>query len=127
MSEFVDARTFPPGTVLTPDIAIVGGGPAGISLALALAASRLNILLLESGSANLDPNVQALYTGSQSGDDYAPLDAGRLRTLGGGTNHWGGWSRPLDTIDFEKRDWVPHSGWPFARSAQYPAWHDRPV
>lgn len=117
MSEFVDARTLPPGTVLTPDIAIVGGGPAGISLALALASTKLDILLLESGSANLDPNVQALYAGSQSGVAYAPLDAGRLRTLGGGTNHWGGWSRPLDAIDFEKRDWVPHSGWPFPRSA----------
>ncbi len=117
MSGFVDARTLPAGTVLTPDIAIVGGGPAGISLALALASTRLDILLLESGSANLDPAVQELYSGSQSGDDYAALDAGRLRTLGGGTNHWGGWSRPLDAIDFEKRDWVPFSGWPFPRSA----------
>ena len=45
----------------------------------------------------------------------SPLDGGRLRFLGGSTNHWGGWCRPLDEIDFESRDWVPHSGWPFAR------------
>ena len=120
MSAFVDARTLPSGTVLTPDIAIVGGGPAGISLALALANTKLDILLLESGGANFDPVVQALYSGTQSGDDYAALEAGRLRFLGGGTNHWGGWSRPLDAIDFEKRDWVPHSGWPFARTALEP-------
>ena len=120
MSAFVDARTLAAGTVLTPDIAIVGGGPAGISLALALAATKLDILLLESGSMNLDPAVQDMYAGSQSGDDYASLDAGRLRTLGGGTNHWGGWCRPLDASDFEKRDWVPHSGWPFPRTALDP-------
>ena len=120
MSAFVDARTLAAGTVLTPDIAIVGGGPAGISLALALAATKIDILLLESGSMNLDPAVQDMYAGSQSGDDYASLDAGRLRTLGGGTNHWGGWCRPLDASDFEKRDWVPHSGWPFPRTALDP-------
>ncbi|MBV9418942.1 MAG: GMC family oxidoreductase [Alphaproteobacteria bacterium] len=36
-----------------------------------------------------------------------------MRYLGGGTNHWGGWTRPLDPIDFEQRDWMPYSGWPF--------------
>ncbi|MEI9989249.1 MAG: hypothetical protein WDM86_04350 [Rhizomicrobium sp.] len=36
-----------------------------------------------------------------------------MRYLGGSTNHWGGWSRPLDPIDFEKRSWLPYSGWPF--------------
>ena len=47
---------------------------------------------------------------------YTALDAGRLRFLGGSTNHWGGYCRPLDSIDFETRDWVPHSGWPFQKS-----------
>jgi choline dehydrogenase-like flavoprotein len=28
-----------------------------------------------------------------------------------------GWCRPLDAIDFEVREWIPHSGWPFPRSA----------
>jgi choline dehydrogenase-like flavoprotein len=36
-----------------------------------------------------------------------------LRWFGGSSNHWGGYCRPLDPIDFEERDWVPHSGWPF--------------
>ena len=51
---------------------------------------------------------------------YAALDAGRLRALGGGTNHWGGWCRPMDAIDFEARPWMPHSGWPFPRTALDP-------
>jgi len=103
--------------VLEPDLAIIGGGPAGISLALALASTRLNILLLESGGLNFDPQNQKMYAGTESGLGYIALDAGRLRFLGGSTNHWGGWCRPLDAIDFEARDWVPHSGWPFPKKA----------
>lgn len=116
MSAFLDARALPRGTALNPDLAIIGGGPAGISLALALADSRLNILLLESGGLTFEPNAQKLYQGKETGVSYVALDSGRLRFLGGSTNHWGGWCRPLDKIDFESRDWMPHSGWPFARS-----------
>ena len=43
--------------------------------------------------------------------------AARERFFGGTSNHWGGWSRPLDPIDFEERGWVPLSGWPLARDA----------
>ena len=106
--------------MLSPDLAIIGGGPAGISLALALADSGHNILLLESGGTNFDGKVQALYDGSQSGVPYTALDGGRLRFLGGSTNHWGGWCRPLDAIDFEKRPWIPHSGWPITKADLQP-------
>ena len=38
-----------------------------------------------------------------------------MRYLGGSTNHWGGTCRPLDTSDFEEREWITHSGWPFPK------------
>ncbi len=120
MSAILDARTLPAGTVLTPDLAIIGGGPAGISLALALQDSGHSILLLESGGMNFDSKTQALYAGRESGVAFTALDGGRLRFLGGSTNHWGGWCRPLDAIDFEARDWLPHSGWPFGPSELAP-------
>jgi choline dehydrogenase-like flavoprotein len=120
LTALIDARTLPDGQVLTPDLAIVGGGPAGIALALALANTRLKVLLLESGGANFDPGIQRMYTGSQTGPQYAALDAGRLRVLGGSTNHWGGWCRPMDAIDFEARPWMPYSGWPFPKQALEP-------
>lgn len=116
MTAFQDARTLPKDTVLAPDLAIIGGGPAGISLALAMADSGQNVLLLESGATTFAPDTQKLYQGDESGVRYVALDGGRLRFLGGSTNHWGGWCRPLDEIDFESRDALPHSGWPFARS-----------
>ncbi len=113
---FIDARQVPSGTELTPDLAIIGGGPAGISLALALANTPIKVLLLESGGTDFEPDTQALYAGAETGVRYIALDATRMRYLGGSSNHWGGWSRPLDESDFEKRDWVPYSGWPFPRS-----------
>ena len=116
MSAIQDARSLPKDTVLSPDLAIVGGGPAGISLALALADSGQSILLLESGGLAFDANAQKLYEGQETGVAYTAMDGGRLRYLGGSTNHWGGWCRPLDPIDFEDRDGIPNSGWPFARS-----------
>ena len=123
MTALIDARSLPNAAVLEPDIAIIGGGPAGISLALALAGSKLNVVLLESGGMSFDPQIQKMYSGGLSGWRYTPLDAGRLRFLGGSTNHWGGYCRPLDEVDFQQRDWMPHSGWPISRKtleAYYP-------
>lgn len=106
--------------MLAPDLAIIGGGPAGITLALALANTPIKILLLESGGMDLEEETQSLYKGDEAGVRYIPLDATRLRYLGGGTNHWGGWSRPLDGFDFEKHDWLAYSGWPFRREELEP-------
>jgi choline dehydrogenase-like flavoprotein len=113
---FLDARSLPAGSTIETDLAIIGGGPAGISLALALANTPIRVLLLESGGTKLDAATQNLYAGTETGVRYIPLDATRLRYLGGCSNHWGGWCRPLDPVDFEMRDWFAHSGWPFTRS-----------
>ncbi len=109
---FTDARTLPDRSAVEADLAVVGGGPAGITLARAFAGSAVDVCLVEAGGLEADPAVQAFYEGESSGIDY-PLAATRLRQFGGSSNHWGGYCRPLDAIDFEARDWVPYSGWPF--------------
>lgn len=96
------------------DICIIGAGPAGISLALALAGSGARVGLLESGGYDGEPGTQALYEGESVGFHHTGLDTCRLRFLGGSSNCWNGWCAPLEDIDFEQRDWVPHSGWPIA-------------
>jgi choline dehydrogenase-like flavoprotein len=121
MAAIIDARTLPDGETVTPDLAIIGGGPAGITLALALKDTPVTILLLEAGGNEFDPAVQDAYKGSEEGDaPYWKLDESRLRYFGGTSNHWGGWSRPLDAVDFEKRDGIDHSGWPFGFAALQP-------
>ena len=120
MSAFIDARNVPSGTILEPDLVIVGGGPAGIAMALALANTPLRVVLLESGGMTLDTKTQALYDAGETGAPYLSLEASRIRFLGGGTNIWGGWCRPMDNIDFEERAWMPYSGWPFGVAALKP-------
>ena len=110
---FTDARTLPDQTGLEADLAIIGGGVAGITLARTLAGSGISVCVVEAGGMEPDAEVQSLYTGENTGIDYSP-SASRLRFFGGSSNHWGGYCRPLDAIDFEQRDWVPYSGWPFA-------------
>ena len=111
---FADGRQIPDGTVIETDLAIIGAGAAGIAIARELADSGISIALIESGGFEFDAETQALYEGEIAGVDY-PLTSSRLRYFGGTTNHWGGWCRPFEPIDFEERDWVPWSGWPVTR------------
>lgn len=112
---FIDGRNVPDGTVIETDLAIIGAGAAGITIAREMRNSGLKVTLIESGGLDFEADTQALYQGENKGVDY-PLDGARLRYFGGSTNHWGGWCRPLADIDFEERDWLPHSGWPITRS-----------
>ncbi len=43
-----------------------------------------------------------------------------MRALGGTSSIWGGRCIPLDPIDFERRAWVPESGWPLDYATLHP-------
>lgn len=115
-----DARELPDGATLDTDLAIVGAGAAGITLALALAGAPFRVCLIESGGLEPDEETQRLAEAENVGLPYGPIEATRLRYFGGTTNHWGGWCRPLDGLDFQVRDWVPLSGWPIDRAVLDP-------
>jgi len=103
-------------TSFTPDICIIGGGVAGQTLANRLGRYKLSILIVESGGKDFRRDIQTLAEGEISGEPYYPLDTARLRLYGGTAAIWGGRCAELDPIDFEKRDYIPHSGWPFSKS-----------
>lgn len=108
-----DLGNLPPGTPLHADICIVGGGAAGITLALELRDSGKTVLLLEAGGEREEPATQALYAGETTDEAlHPPPDKYRVRRFGGSTTIWGGRCMPFDAIDFEPRDYLPHSGWP---------------
>ncbi|MDR3529383.1 MAG: GMC family oxidoreductase [Rhodopila sp.] len=95
------------------NICIVGGGPAGITLAMTLAKTGKSVLLIESGGLAPSNEAQALNAGEVVDETlHSPADKYRPRCLGGATSIWGGRCVPFDPIDFEQRPWIDHSGWP---------------
>ncbi len=111
----VDARTIAHGTTVPADLCIVGAGPAGIAIAREFTHHPSRVVLLESGGTTVREEAQFLGRGINTGRAYPPLHVCRRRVLGGSSSFWGGWSHPLDDIDFEERPWVAYSGWPFTR------------
>ena len=97
------------------DVCILGGGVAGITLAVALA-ERFRVVILEGGGRQPSVDSQNLYRGDIVGRDYFNLDGTRMRCLGGSSNHWGGWCRPLDEHDFEPKPYQEVTGWPIGRA-----------
>lgn len=110
---FIDTRTMEEGAVVDTTLCIIGGGVAGITLAREMEKQGIDTCLLESGGFEPDDETRDLYRGKDVGLPYSFADGCRSRFFGGSSNCWGGWCRPLDPWDFERRDWVAHSGWPF--------------
>ncbi|MGE8063648.1 FAD-dependent oxidoreductase [Pseudomonas sp. NPDC089569] len=97
------------------DVCIIGGGPAGITLALRLAGNGRRVVLLEGGGHEYSPASQDLYTCSSTGLEVYAGET-RLRFLGGTSNHWAGRCRPFERSDFAAGPPVHLPGWPIAFS-----------
>ncbi|HRY03739.1 MAG TPA: hypothetical protein P5256_11450, partial [Beijerinckiaceae bacterium] len=91
---------------------IIGSGPAGIALALELAAQGRPSLVLESGgerASSAQDLSAAEIVDSSVHDDMSIAVA---RRLGGASNLWGGRCMPLDPCDFEPRPFAQGARWP---------------
>ena len=101
------------------DVAVIGAGAAGITLALELEKSGLSVIVLEGGYRDYTELSQDRYKGEVTagpGFTYPDLDVWRLRYFGGTTNHWIGWCRRLEENVFGPRTNDLGDGWPFARA-----------
>jgi len=124
-------------STIETDLAIVGGGPAGLTIAHEFLGTSVRVLVLESGELQEGPPFGGLNTVESIGDPRSAFQVQkriqlvgpncpswsneaqpfgmRCRVLGGSTEAWLGKSTLFDDIDFAERDWVPYSGWPFRR------------
>lgn len=99
-------------------VCIIGGGAAGITLAIALSRQGKRVLLIEGGDWKEVQNNDA-YTG-EAVSPHATTTEFRYQRLGGTTHLWGGRCVPLDSYDLKQRDYVPNSGWPLSADELFP-------
>ncbi len=116
----IDLAREMPAQDLACDICIVGAGPAGIALAVEMIDSGRDVILLEAGGEKPDPVSQSFFEGESVNPAHPDPSMYRHRRAGGASTIWGGRCIPLDPIDFEKRDWVPLSGWPITHEQLVP-------
>ncbi|RAX37403.1 GMC oxidoreductase [Rhizobium tropici] len=137
-----DLSSMPHGIEIYADIAIIGGGPAGIAIARELADTQIRVLVIESGGHDYEAEIQALnavenigqpsasavgtpegrgYNGSLAWLNDIPAFELRNRMLGGSSHTWIGKCAAFDDIDFANRPWLPLSGWPIDRRELLPA------
>jgi choline dehydrogenase-like flavoprotein len=120
-----DAREVPVGATIHTDVCIIGGGVVGIVLAREFARRSFGVCLVESGGVEPDETTQELAGGKVVGEPTNDPITTRQRQFGGTANLWdsrlgngviGLRCGPLDAVDFERREGVPNSGWPFPKS-----------
>lgn len=110
-----DFDDFQDGASITADICIIGAGAAGITIAREFTSTQHTVVLLESGGIAQEPETQKLSESEIVGLPHTSFQEGRVRVFGGTTTLWGGQALRFDALDFQKRCWVPFSGWPISR------------
>ena len=102
---------------LDADITLIGAGPLGINMAVALADRGFKVLLLESGAEAKNAARQDLAADHVlTPDTHHAADITTARRLGGAGGLWGGRCVPCDAIDFQSRPWLDLAQWPIAKT-----------
>ena len=112
----LDINDCDPNAVLQADVCVIGSGAAGITIAREFSGTQHSVIVLEAGGELFEAPSQDPYLSLVQGLPHGGIHKGRVRVLGGATTLWAGQALPLFHIDFEKRDWVPYSGWPIDRA-----------
>lgn len=109
---FIEADAIPNDSIVDTDVCVVGSGAAGISFALQFIDSPLRVLVLESGSKEGTERGRPDPLYDIESKHLQVSNASRRRGFGGTMTIWAGKWKGFDAIDFEKRSWIPLSGWP---------------
>jgi choline dehydrogenase-like flavoprotein len=126
----VDSGALPRNEGVAFDVCIVGSGPAGTTLARELGRGRLRVCLIESGTFELADAATRTLSELDSDGKFVQVNPDqRNRRFGGNAGFWGVNLKhtshgvrliPFTHSDFDRREGVPHSGWPFGRELLEP-------
>jgi choline dehydrogenase-like flavoprotein len=95
-------------TALTAEVAVIGGGIAGLMLSARLARQGIHVVVLESGGQRRrTTSSDDLNIVEQAGQPYRGALEGRVRGLGGTSYLWGGAMLPFLPCDMEENT----AGW----------------
>ncbi|HLJ59063.1 MAG TPA: GMC family oxidoreductase [bacterium] len=106
------------------ELCIVGAGAAGLDMARLFDGTELSVVVIEGGGLDFDAGAQRLHRIISVGKDIATSDRlmpdlppayrheTRIRQFGGTSNAWSGKWKPHAPDDFQRKDWMPRSGWP---------------
>ena len=137
--DIADLAGFDAGSCFETDLVVIGGGPAGLTVAREFIGTSPRVLVLESGELEQTSGHAALAELESIGEpktdqqirkrtvshgesasnwshEIQPFGL-RCRALGGSTHAWAGKSAAFDAIDFDERPWVAFSGWPICRAS----------
>lgn len=109
-----------PSPEYRPEVCVVGAGAAGICLAVELERQGKQVMVLEGGGREVEDAAQEPYQSEVVGRPHRGVHTGRFRAHGGTTTRWGGQILELNAEDFERREWIAESGWPFSRAELEP-------
>lgn len=120
----VDLQAAPPAGTLETDVCVVGGGAAGITLAIELGRAGREALLLESGGFEPEEETQALNDLEITGYPVRENFMSRARYYGGSCNLWAGRSMRLGPEDLAPASDPHGAGWPISHE-ELSRWYPR--
>lgn len=110
-----DASGIEPGSVLTTDVCVVGGGATGLVVAEVLAEAGCDVIVLERGGRHSARFEHAQNVIEDVGHPVGPIHRRRRLALGGAGRVWSGVSLELEDLDLHSRPGVVDASWPFGR------------
>jgi choline dehydrogenase-like flavoprotein len=101
-------------------VCIIGGGIAGLILAMRLARAGVDVHLLEGGGLEFEQRSQDLYRSEMTAGNHRGSNDGRFRTFGGSSTQWGGQILPFTPDVFDPPAGSPSLGWPVGEQELIP-------
>ena len=120
----IDLEQAATGTSFHSTVCVIGGGIAGLILAMRLARRGIDVHLLEAGGLQFEQRSQDLYRSEMTAGNHRGSNDGRFRTYGGSSTQWGGQILPFTSDIFNPPAGSPSTRWPIGESDLTPYYDD---